>query len=60
MDKRNFFKKCFVENQHSIESNKCELVVERHAEVDREQLSENSNSKKEQHYFFYKEKYSKE
>ena len=57
MDIRKFFKNCSVENQHSIESNKCEQVVERHAEVDREQLSERNNSKSSN--VFYKGKYSK-
>ena len=46
MDIRNFFKSS-VENQNSIESSKCEHVVERLVEVDREQLSESSNNKKE-------------
>ena len=52
MDLRNFFKKCFVENQHSIQSKKCEYIVEPYAEVDREQLSESSNNKKVQQCFF--------
>ena len=47
MDIRNFFKSS-VENQNSIESSKLEHVVERLVEVDREQLSESSNNKKEQ------------
>ena len=47
MDLHNFFNKCSVENQHSNESNKFNQIVERHATVDREQLFESSNSKKE-------------
>ena len=53
MDIRNFFKKFFfVENQHAVESKKCEYVVEPYAEIDTEQLSESSNNKKEQQYSF--------
>ena len=55
MDIRNFFKKSSVENQNSIESSKLERVVERYDEVDREQLSESSNSKKEQQCSFTRE-----
>ena len=50
MDIRNFFKSS-VENQNSIESSKREHVVDRLVEVDREQLSESSNNKKEQQRF---------
>ena len=52
MDVRNFFKKCSVKNQHFNESSKYEYVVEQHAEVNREQLSECNNNKKEQQYSF--------
>ena len=53
MDIRNFFKKYFfVENQHAVESKKCEYVVEPYAEIDTEQLSESSNNKKEQQCSF--------
>ena len=55
MDIRNFFKKSSVENQNSIESSKLEHVVERYDEVDREQLSESSNNKKEQQCSFTRE-----
>jgi len=51
MDIRNFFKKFSVENQNSIELSKLEHV-ERYDEVDREQLSESSNNKKEQQCSF--------
>ena len=47
MDISNFLKSS-VEYQNSIESSKREHVVERLVEVDREQLSESSNNKKEQ------------
>ena len=47
MDICNFFKSS-VENQNSIESSKREHIVKRLVEVDREQMSENSNNKKEQ------------
>ena len=44
-----------LENQHFIESSKCEHFIEPHAEVDREQLSESSNNKKEQQCSFTRE-----